>query len=214
MSVLLETYPVLYSFRRCPYAMRARLSLVVSKTRVEIREVLLKKKPKEFLDVSASATVPCLITNEEILDESMDIMYWALKKSDPQNWLKMPKLGNDLIKENDTSFKHYLDLTKYYTRYPKVNPQESRINASAFLIKLESIMVDNFLFGSTPTIADMSILPFVRQFANTDLEWFDNQNWPRVKSWLYKFISSEIFHEIQIKFVQWQTNSKPCFFPN
>ena len=75
-------------------------------------------------------------------------------------------------------------------------------------------MADNFLFGSTPTIADMSILPFVRQFANTDLEWFDNQNWPRVKSWLYKFISSEIFHEIQIKFVQWQTNSKPCFFPN
>ena len=214
MSVLLETYPVLYSFRRCPYAMRARLSLVVSKTRVEIREVLLKKKPKEFLDVSASATVPCLITNEEILDESMDIMYWALKKSDPQNWLKMPKLGNDLIKENDTSFKHYLDLTKYHIRYPRLNPKESRIKASAFLIKLESIMVDNFLFGSTPTIADMSILPFVRQFANTDLEWFDNQNWPRVKSWLYKFISSEIFHEIQIKFVQWQTNSKPCFFPN
>ncbi len=194
--------------------MRARLSLVVSKTRVEIREVLLKKKPKEFLDVSASATVPCLITNEEILDESMDIMYWALKKSDPQNWLKMPKLGNDLIKENDTSFKHYLDLTKYHIRYPRLNPKESRIKASAFLIKLESIMVDNFLFGSTPTIADMSILPFVRQFANTDLEWFDNQNWPRVKSWLYKFISSEIFHEIQIKFVQWQTNSKPCFFPN
>ena len=214
MSVLLETYPVLYSFRRCPYAMRARLSLVVSKTRVEIREVLLKKKPKEFLDVSASATVPCLITNEEILDESMDIMYWALKKSDPQNWLKMPKLGNDLIKENDTSFKHYLDLTKYHIRYPRLNPKESRIKASAFLIKLESIMVDNFLFGPTPTIADMSILPFVRQFANTDLEWFDNQNWPRVKSWLYKFISSEIFHEIQIKFVQWQTNSKPCFFPN
>tara|TARA_B100002051_G_scaffold271303_1_gene305751 strand:+ start:59 stop:703 length:645 start_codon:yes stop_codon:yes gene_type:complete len=214
MSVLLETYPVLYSFRRCPYAMRARLSLVVSKTRVEIREVLLKKKPKEFLDVSASATVPCLITNEEILDESMDIMYWALKKSDPQNWLKMPKLGNDLIKENDTSFKHYLDLTKYHIRYPRLNPKESRIKASAFLIKLESIMVDNFLFGPTPTIADMSILPFVRQFANTDLEWFDNQNWPRVKSWLYKFIGSEIFHEIQIKFVQWQTNSKPCFFPN
>ncbi len=214
MSVLLETYPVLYSFRRCPYAMRARLSLVVSKTRVEIREVLLKKKPKEFLDVSASATVPCLITNEEILDESMDIMYWALKKSDPQNWLKMPKIGNDLIKENDTSFKHYLDLTKYHIRYPRLNPKESRIKASAFLIKLESIMVDNFLFGPTPTIADMSILPFVRQFANTDLEWFDNQNWPRVKSWLYKFIGSEIFHEIQIKFVQWQTNSKPCFFPN
>ena len=206
--------PILYSFRRCPYAMRARLSLVVSKTRVEIREVLLKKKPKEFLDVSASATVPCLITNEEILDESMDIMYWALKKSDPQNWLKMPKLGNDLIKENDTSFKHYLDLTKYHIRYPRLNPKESRIKASAFLIKLESIMVDNFLFGPTPTIADMSILPFVRQFANTDLEWFDNQNWPRVKSWLYKFIGSEIFHEIQIKFVQWQTNSKPCFFPN
>ena len=194
--------------------MRARLSLVVSKTKVEMREVLLKDKPKEFLDVSSSATVPCIVTHEEILDESLDIMYWALKKNDPQNWLKMPRLGNDLIKENDGSFKHYLDLTKYYSRHPEVNPEESRKKASAFLIKLESIMADKFLFGATPTLADMSILPFVRQFANTDIEWFNKQNWPNIKMWLHKFINSEIFETIQFKYVQWKKNSKPCFFPN
>ena len=82
------------------------------------------------------------------------------------------------------------------------------------MIKLESIMADKFLFGATPTLADMSILPFVRQFANTDIEWFNKQNWPSIKMWLHKFINSEIFETIQFKYVQWKKNSKPCFFPN
>ena len=214
MSTLAQSYPIFYSFRRCPYAMRARLSLVVSKTKVEIREVLLKEKPKEFLDSSISATVPCMITKEKTIDESLDIMFWALKNNDPQNWLYIPKLGYELIKENDGPFKHYLDLTKYHSRYPEINPEESRKKASAFLIKLESIMADNFLFGSSPTIADMAILPFVRQFANTDIEWFNQQNWPNVKRWLSKFINSEIFDLIQIKYNQWSKESEPQFFPN
>ena len=109
MSILKESPLIFYSFRRCPYAMRARLSLVISKTRVEIREVYLKEKPKEFLASSLSATVPCMVTQEKIIDESLDIMVWVLKKNDPQNWLKMPKIGFDLIKENDGPFKHYLD---------------------------------------------------------------------------------------------------------
>ena len=109
MSILKESPPIFYSFRRCPYAMRARLSLVISKTRVELREVYLKEKPKEFLASSVSATVPCMVTQEKIIDESLDIMLWVLKKNDPQNWLKMPKIGFDLIKENDGPFKYYLD---------------------------------------------------------------------------------------------------------
>ena len=112
MSILKESPLIFYSFRRCAYAMRARLSLVISKTRVEIREVYLKEKPKEFLASSVSATVPCMVTQEKIIDESLDIMLWVLKKNDPQNWLKMPKIGFDLIKENDGPFKYYLDKTK------------------------------------------------------------------------------------------------------
>ena len=141
MSTLKELHPIFYSFRRCPYAMRARLSLVISKTRVEIREVYLKEKPKEFLASSVSATVPCMVTQEKIIDESLDIMLWVLKKNDPQNWLKMPKIGFDLIKENDGPFKHYLDKTKYHSRYPEIYPEESRKKASVFLIKLEKIVV-------------------------------------------------------------------------
>ena len=214
MSILKESPPIFYSFRRCPYAMRARLSLVISKTRVEIREVYLKEKPKEFLASSVSATVPCMVTQEKILDESLDIMLWVLKKNDPQNWLKMPKIGFDLIKENDGPFKHYLDKTKYHSRYPEINPEESRKKASVFLIKLENIMDNNYLFGNDPSLADMAILPFVRQFANTDFEWFEKQNWPNVKKWLNTFICSEIFNLIQIKYDKWSNLSKPQFFPN
>ena len=214
MSILKESPPIFYSFRRCPYAMRARLSLVISKTRVEIREVYLKEKPKEFFFFFVSATVPCMVTQEKIIDESLDIMLWVLKKNDPQNWLKMPKIGFDLIKENDGPFKHYLDQTKYYSRYPEINPEESRKKASIFLIKLENMMDNNYLFGNDPSLADMAILPFVRQFANTDFEWFEKQNWPNVKKWLNKFISSEIFNLIQIKYDKWSNLSKPQFFPN
>ena len=214
MSILKESPPIFYSFRRCPYAMRARLSLVISKTRVELREVYLKEKPKEFLDSSVSATVPCMVTQEKIIDESLDIMLWVLKKNDPQNWLKMPKIGFDLIKENDGPFKHYLDKTKYHSRYPEINPEESRKKASIFLNKLENMMENNYLFGNDPSLADMAILPFVRQFANTDFEWFEKQNWPNVKKWLNTFISSEIFNRIQIKYDKWSNLSKPHFFPN
>ena len=115
-------HPILYSFRRCPYAMRARLSLLVSNQRVEIREVYLREKPQEFLKSSKSATVPCLVTNQENIDESLDIMIWALKLNDPYQWLKMPKLGYDFISQNDGPFKLALDRTKYHSRYPNVTP--------------------------------------------------------------------------------------------
>ena len=213
MSTATQTIPIFYSFRRCPYAMRARLSLVISKTKVQIREISLKEKPKEFLDSSLSATVPCLVAKNKIIDESLDIMIWALKFNDPKNWLNMPKLGYDLIKQNDGSFKYYLDLTKYHSKYPAIDPKKSRNKASEFLIKLENIMVGNFLFGFSPTLADMAILPFIRQFANTDIEWFNKQEWPSVKKWLYQFINSQIFRSIQIKYNQWDIKSEPQFFP-
>ena len=110
--------PILYSFRRCPYAIRARLALLVSEQRVELREVVLRDKPKEFLDVSPSATVPCLVEESSSIDESLDVMKWALHRSDPDAWLDMPDTGWDWITRCDGPFKHALDRTKYASRYP------------------------------------------------------------------------------------------------
>ena len=190
-------HPILYSFRRCPYAMRARLSLLVSNQRVEIREVYLREKPQEFLKSSKSATVPCLVTNQENIDESLDIMIWALKLNDPYQWLKMPKLGYDFISQNDGPFKLALDRTKYHSRYPNEDPIKNREIASKFISELEKKMAGSFLFGDKPSLADMAILPFVRQFAFIDKLWFDHQSWPKVVAWLNDFLSSELFLNIQ-----------------
>ena len=206
-------YPILYSFRRCPYAMRARLSLLVSNQRVEIREVYLREKPQEFLKSSKSATVPCLVTNHETIDESLDIMIWALKLNDPLQWLKMPKLGYDFISQNDGFFKLALDKTKYHSRYPNENPIKNREIASKFISELEKEMVGSFLFGNQPSLADMAILPFLRQFAFIDKEWFDQQSWPKVAAWLSNFLSSELFLNIQKKYDRWLPESKTIFFP-
>ena len=213
MEVKELDYPILYSFRRCPYAMRARLSLLVSKQRVEIREVHLREKPQEFLKASKSATVPCLLTNHETIDESLDIMIWALNLGDPFQWLKMPKLGYDLITQNDGPFKLALDRTKYHSRYPNEDPIKNREIASKFVNELEIKMSGSYLFGCQATLADMAILPFVRQFAFIDKEWFDRQPWPKVIAWLNNFISSKLYLNIQKKYDRWFPESKAMFFP-
>lgn len=156
--------PILYSFRRCPYAMRARLALAASGVMVELREVLLRDKAPAFLATSPSATVPCLKTEHHVLDESLEIMRWALKASDPEGWLEMPEVGEALIAKADGPFKQALDRTKYTTRYPESDPQKERAKAVAFLSELDrQIAGKRFLFKETPSLADMAILPFVRQ---------------------------------------------------
>ena len=206
-------YPILYSFRRCPYAMRARLSLLVSNQRVEIREVHLREKPQEFLKSSKSATVPCLVTNQEIIDESLDIMIWALKLNDPFQWLRMPMLGYDFISQNDGPFKFALDKTKYHSRYPNEDSIKNREIASKFISDLEKEMAGSFLFGDQPSLADMAILPFLRQFAFIDKVWFDQQSWPKVAAWLNDFLCSKLFLNIQKKYDRWFPESKTIFFP-
>ena len=193
--------------------MRARLSLLSSGQRVEIREVHLREKPKEFLNSSKSATVPCLVTNNETIDESLDIMIWALKLNDPYQWLEMPDLGYELIAENDGPFKLALDKTKYCSRYPNEDPMKHRNIASKFIDELEKEIAGDFLFGDHTTIADMAILPFLRQFAFIDKEWFDQQPWPKVATWLNDFLGSQLFLGIQKKYDRWFPESKVTFFP-
>ena len=207
--------PIFWSFRRCPYAMRARLAVQCSGVAVELREILLKDKPAAFLDTSTSATVPALKEGDLILDESLEIMFWALNKSDPLGWLAMPEGGHDLIAECDGPFKSALDHTKYAVRYPDLDETEKRAKASIFLRKLNTLLAEKaYLLGNNPNLADMAILPFVRQFANTDRAWFDAQDWPALIRWLDRFLDSAEFAAIMTKNPPWVPDQEPVVFPS
>jgi glutathione S-transferase len=203
--------PILYSFRRCPYAMRARLALIAAGQQVELREIVLRNKAPEFLAVSASATVPCLQTDDAIVDESLDVMIWALSRNDPMRWLDMPDTGWDWIKRADGPFKNALDRTKYAGRYPDSDMSEHRTRAAEFLADLDA-HITTWMFDR-PTIADYAILPFVRQFAFIDKAWFDAQPWPNLQGWLERFLVSGTFAAIMIKHPKWVQGDDPTLFP-
>ncbi|MGR3623940.1 glutathione S-transferase [Pseudophaeobacter sp.] len=203
--------PILYSFRRCPYAMRARLALASSRVDVELREVVLRDKPAAFLQVSPSGTVPCLLGPSGAIDESLDIMIWALRQNDPKGWLTMPNEGWDWIARADGPFKTALDRTKYASRYADSDPAEQRQEAARFLSDLDA-QIDGWIFAKA-TIADFAILPFVRQFAFIDKPWFDQQSWPAVQAWLERFLASDRFEQIMKKYPQWQDGQPGIAFP-
>ena len=205
--------PILYSFRRCPYAIRARLALLVAQQTVVLREIVLRDKPKEFLNTSPSETVPCLVLEDEVIDESLDIMIWALKIKDPKNWLKMPDNGYEIIKMIDNEFKDLLDKTKYSTRYANEDVTENRECAVNILIKLEESMRGKYLFSDEPSLCDIAIFPFVRQFAFIDKAFFDNLGWRKLGIWLDSFIESKLFIECQHKFKQWHPADLEVHFP-
>lgn len=190
------------------------MALCVSGQQVELREILLRDKPQAFLAVSPSATVPCLDTGEYVIDESLDIMRWALAQSDPQGWLDMPEDGVALIQSCDGPFKTALDRYKYATRFPDRDPLTERTRASAFLQDLDARLTESAaLFGKTKKLADMAILPFVRQFAHVDLVWFQTQPWPNVISWLEGFKASDIFGTVMHKLPMWSPSADPVVFP-
>ncbi len=206
------TIPVLYSFRRCPYAMRARLALKSAGIMVELREVLLRDKPSEMIEASAKATVPVVVTNSLVLDESRDIMDWALAQNDPESWLDTINL--ELVEACETTFKDALDRYKYATRYLDVNPLEQRDIAALYLQKLEKILIKQpFLGGAKIGYTDVAIVTFVRQFANVDRTWFEQQSWPYLLTWLENFLQSKRFSSIMQKFPVWQAEDKPIYFP-
>ena len=163
----MKTTPILYSFRRCPYAIRARLAIYSAGIELELREILLSDKAPKFLEVSKRKTVPCLQTNDYILDESLEIMIWALNINDPKNWLRETDKSLELIATCDGPFKNALDRTKYPNRYPDESAVENRMLASNFLDFIER-QLNPCLFGENLNLADIAILPFVRQFAHID----------------------------------------------
>ena len=215
----MSAYPILYSFRRCPYAMRARLALIVSDRICELREVVLRDKPRDMLAASAKGTVPVLVNLDgQVLDESIDIMLWALNQHDPEGWLR-PELGDlqtmlDLIAQFDQEFKYHLDRYKYAERYPGTNPQTHQAAGAVYLARLNAQLSETqHLFGDRLSLADMAIAPFVRQFAHSDQTWFSQQPWLQLQTWLDRLIGSEIYSQAMQKYPKWESGQAGVRFP-
>ena len=211
--------PVLYSFRRCPYAMRARMAIAVSGQTCALREVVLRDKPMEMLEASPKATVPVLVLSAgDVLEESYDIMKWALAANDPDGWLS-PTQGrlediDALVQVNDGAFKHHLDRYKYPNRYADVDPLEEREKGVKILRALDDRIRDaGFLFGARVSLADAAIMPFVRQFAHTDKEWFDSLDLPNLQNWLRRGLDSPLFKRVMQKCPAWQSGDPEPLFP-
>ena len=189
--------------------MRARLALAVSGVDYELREVSLKNKPAELLAASPKGTVPVLVlSNGEVIDESQDIMRWALGQNDPDGWLSVSSLDDmlALIAGNDGKFKHALDRYKYPNRYPQESGGDAkafalaqRFDAARWLAGLDARLSQGWLLGSQPSLADMATAPFVRQFAHTDAAWFAAQPWPQLQAWLARFEASALFESVMAK---------------
>jgi glutathione S-transferase len=189
----------LYSFRRCPYAMRARMALRYSGVAVNIVEVSLKAKPAEMLALSSKGTVPVLSVDGQVIDESLAIMHWALALNDPQDWLlKDDPVGQQhiagLIEENDQVFKVHLNRYKYAERYPEQPMTVYRAEGEVFLRRLDELLEGrDYLLAEHPSLADVALMPFVRQFAHVDREWFGQTPYRRLQAWLQRFLESELF---------------------
>ncbi|MCS4246391.1 glutathione S-transferase [Pseudomonas sp. BIGb0164] len=192
---------LLYSFRRCPYAMRARLALRYSGVPVRIVEVSLKAKPAEMLALSPKGTVPVLSVDGRVIEESLEIMQWALAQHDPDNWL----LQGDpailaLIAENDQHFKYYLNRYKYAERYPEQPMEHYRAGGEVFLQKLEGLLAErDYLVANHLTLADAALAPFVRQYAHVDRVWFAGTSYKRLQAWLERFLTSPLFMAVMAK---------------
>ena len=206
------TMPVLYSFRRCPYAIRARMAIAYSGMQVELREVDLKNKPAELLQASSKATVPVLVLPDgSVLDESRDIMSWALQQYDPGNWLATAY--HPLIDENDHGFKSHLDRYKYADRFPEYPQSYYQQQCWKFLEKLEKVIKFNgFIENTHLSYADIAIFPFIRQCYFVDCQCFDALPYTHLKHWLQKLLALPLFASIMRKTPVWQPSQPPVFF--
>ena len=210
--------PILYSFRRCPYAIRARLAIKMSGKQLELREVALANKPLALLTCSAKATVPVLVLpDDEVIDESREIMVWALSQHDPESWLPQNQMQlmkiNDLIDGNDNGFKQHLDHYKYADRHPEQPMTFYRQQAEGFISELETkLTTSRFLCGDTCSMADMAIFPFIRQFAHVDKTWFYQTEFSHLQVWLDSLINSPLFISVMVKYQPWQPGDDSIFF--
>jgi glutathione S-transferase len=198
---------ILYSYRRCPYAMRARMALKYSGIEVEHREIELRNKPQSMLLASPKGTVPVLCMGDTVLDQSVDIMRWAIQQSDPDAWGSADDaIAQAWVAKNDDPFKTLLDQYKYPNRFPELD--QAAVLKEALQITLlpmeQSLQATQYLMGDQMTWVDVAIFPFIRQFSMVDLKRFDDLPIPAVKKWLAQHIESELFHSVMHKYPVWR----------
>lgn len=213
-----SSLPTLYSFRRCPYAMRARLAILFARLQVALREIELKNKPAQMLAISPKGTVPVLQLQEgRVIEESREIMQWALEQQDPQGLLDSETLPQEqaLMDKNDNEFKHWLDRYKYADRHIEMTQTEYRQQGEGFLQLLEALLTqNNYLLGDSPSLADIGIMPFVRQFAHVDRKVFYALPYPKLQQWLQYWLQHPVFLQAMTKFAPWQEGDERVVFPD
>jgi len=207
------TYPILYSLQNCPYAMRARLAILKSQQTVLIRAIVMKNKPAEMLALSPKGTVPVLVLGTEpstqVIDESLDIMLWALNLSDPDNLLyaedakALPEMLA-IINENDQQFKPNLEHYKRAKRFHEDDEEECRLQCEPFIQALEQRLSQHpFLMGSTPSLLDFALLPFVRQHSRVNRQYYRDGSYTHLKNWLEQHLQSRLFSKAMLKYPLW-----------
>jgi|JYMV01.1.fsa_nt_gi glutathione S-transferase len=200
--------------------MRARMGLLYSGIVSELREIKLGDKPASMLEVSKKGTVPVLVlSNGEVLDESRDILMWALETSDPDDWLMQDApqqvvAADALIDHNDGEFKSCLDRYKYHERFPEQSMEQHRASGESFLLELDQrLNKHTYLIGNSLSYADIAIVPFVRQYAHCDKVWFGQTPYAALQAWLDGLLQSDGFVGVMKKYLPWQVGDKPIYFP-
>lgn len=194
------------------------MALAAANINCELREVVLSNKPSEMMEISSKGTVPVLqLQDGKVIDESLDVMHWALQQSDPEHWLNVREdETQSLIELNDGEFKQNLDRYKYFTRYPEHPQQYYRAQAESFLPKLEENLQINKgagLVDKKLSLADIAIFPFIRQFSRVDYDWFLSSSYAELKQWLSDIEASEIFLNVMKKYRVWTNANKIELFP-
>jgi glutathione S-transferase len=202
--------PILYSLRRCPYAMRARFGLLQAKQTVMLRDIVMKNIPPEMLAASPKGTVPVLVLDDlAVIDESINIMLWALNQSDPNNLLfrEQPNVLPDmlaLIDRNDNEFVESLEKYKVAARYHDTTEVHYREQCELFIYHLEHCLAEHdFLLGEHPSLADYALLPFIRQFSRVDRKWYLQAPYPNIQRWLNTHYENPLYSKAMKKYPQW-----------
>ncbi len=218
-------YPILYSLQHCPYAMRARMGILMAQQTVLLRAVVTKNKPAEMLAISPKGTVPVLVINasrsqdnHQVIDESLDIMLWALAENDPQDLLYcnfpngLPAMLQ-LVRENDDVFKPILEKYKRARRFSEVSEKFYRRECEVFIKSLEQrLSGQGYFLGDRASLADYALLPFVRQFSRVDKKWFAQAPYPNLKKWQEYFLQSPFFTKVMAKYPLWLDSGEECLY--
>lgn len=211
--------PILYSLRRCPYAMRGRMGIALSKQQVLLREIVTKDKPSELLASSPKGTVPVLVLPDgQIIEQSLDVMNWALQQNDPQDLLRSsnPTLSqqvHQLIKVNDDEFIGHLEKYRASVRYRNIDTEQRRQACEGFISKLEALLTDQaYFFGQTPSLADFAVMPFVSQFVRVEKKWFVQSEYQNVGRWLRAHLESKLYTQVMKQYPLWNETKQDCLF--